>query len=92
MNIRKKTFTYDEIDLTLGEINREIEKYRRTYYCKPQFIIISKELEILFGTRTEITYQREKILINDEVIEIFRLFGNSCIISPALHDLQFAIV
>lgn len=86
-----KTYSRDKIDKTLGSINNQIEAYRKLYRTKPKLILISKELELLFKEQINLMSQYEMVMLNDEPLEINRVFGLSCISTPALSDLHFEV-
>lgn len=52
-------FTEEDINKTLGKINDEIELFRYKYHARPQFIVISKTLEILLDRQTTLFNQRK---------------------------------
>lgn len=84
-------YTEEDINQTLGKINDEIELFRYKYHNKPQFIVISKALEILLDRQTKLFNQHERIMLNNEILEINRIFGTICFVSYALHDLEFEV-
>lgn len=89
--ITKNYYTEKEISLTIGKINNVIEFYRHEYREIPQLIIISKELEILFNMQIGLMNQHEAIMLNDKVLYTYRIFGITCLVSPALKDLEFEV-
>ena len=86
-----KTYSQKDVDETLGKINNQIEAYRQIFKQKPKLILISKELEILFRECVNLMNQYERIMLNDEPIYINRVFGFSCLSTPALKNLEFEI-
>lgn len=90
MNV-SKIYLEEDVSKTVGKINNAIECYRATYRNMPLFIIISKELAFLLERQLDLMSQREMIILNDNHIEIRKIFGISCIISPTLKDLEFEV-
>ena len=88
---REEYFAIDDINKTLGKINSEIQLYRHNYYKMPQFIVISKELELLLQSQMEIMNERQTVIINNNTMEIRIIFGISCFISPVLTGLEFEV-
>ena len=84
-------YTEEEINKTLGKINNEIQLYRYNYGTMPQFIVISKPLEILLQRQMNIMNERQLIMLNGNATEIKVIFGISCFVSPALIDLDFKV-
>ena len=91
VEIVESYYTEEEINKTLGKINNAIQLYRYEHYYMPQFIVISKPLEILLHKQTNIMNERQMIMINREPIEIRVIFGIACFVSPELNDLEFKV-
>lgn len=87
----EKFYTQEEINKILGKINNAIECYRFKYKSKPMFIIISKELAILFRKQCDLMSYHEMIILNNEPLEINHIFGFSCFVSPVLTGLEFEV-
>lgn len=86
-----ESYEWDEIHKILGKINNQIEAFRRMYRRKPKFIIISEKLEYILRNQMELMYQNEVIILNDEAVNLNRIFGFSCFSSPSLRNLDFEI-
>ena len=86
-----ESYEWDDIHKILGKINNQIEAFRGMYHRKPKFIIISEKLEYILRNQTELIYQNEMIIINNEPVYLNRLFGFSCFSSPSLRNLDFEI-
>lgn len=86
-----ESYEWDEIHKILGKINNQIEVFRRMYYRKPKFIIISEKLEYILRNQMGLMYQNEMIILNDEAVNFNRIFGFSCFSSPSLSNLDFEI-
>ncbi len=91
VEIVENYYTEEEINKTLGKINNAIQLYRYKYNLMPQFIVISRPLEILLHKQTNIMNERQMIMINREPIEIRIIFGVACFVSPELIDLEFKV-
>lgn len=91
IKIVENYYTEEEINKTLGKINTEIQLYRFKYRTMPQFIVISKPLEILLQKQMNIMNERQVIMINVNTIEIRIIFGVTCFTSPELIGLDFKI-
>lgn len=91
VEIVENYYTEEEINKTLGKINNTIQLYRYNHHIMPQFIVISKPLEILLHRQTNIMNERQMIMINGEPIEIKIIFGVTCFVSPELIDLEFKV-
>ena len=86
-----ESYEWDDLHKILGKINNQIEVFRRMYYRKPKFIIISEKLEYILRNQTELVYQNEMIILNDETVKLNRIFGFICFSSPSLRNLDFEI-
>lgn len=84
-------YTYEEIHKIFGKINDQIEEFRKSYGKKPMFIILSNNLALAFREVYGLTNKFEAINLNDEYLEINRLFGFACFVSPTLSGLDFEI-
>lgn len=84
-------YKWEEIHKVLGKINNQIESFRQLYHRKPTFIIISESLEYILRNQMELMCQNETIILNDETLNLHRIFGFSCFSSPALSNLDFEI-
>lgn len=84
-------YKWEEIHKVLGKINNHIESFRQLYHRKPTLIIISESLEYILRNHMELMCQNEKIILNDEMITLNRIFGFSCFSSPSLRNLDFEI-
>lgn len=84
-------YTYEEIHKIFGKINRQIEEFRKSYGKNPMFIILSDNLKTAFREVYGLTNQFEVIRLNDEYLEINRVFSFACFASPALSGLDFEI-
>lgn len=91
MNIEIESYEWEEIHKILGKINNQIERFKKKYYRKPSFIIISEKLEYILKTQMELMYQNEMIILNDVPLKIYSIFGFNCFSSPTLLNLNFEI-
>lgn len=81
----------DEINEIIGKINNQIEIFRYAHHKRPTFIIISRDLEMVLRTQFRLLSQYEAVRLNNEYLEINRLFGICCFVSPVLSGLDFEI-
>lgn len=84
-------YNWEEIHKVLGKINNNIESFRQLYHIKPKFIIVSETLDYILRNYMELMSQNERIMLNDEMITLNRIFGFSCFSSPSLRNLDFEI-
>lgn len=91
MELEIESYEWEEIHKILGKINNQIEAFGKMYHRKPTFIIISEKLECILRSQMELMCQNETILLNDETLNLNRIFGFSCFSSPALSNLDFEI-
>lgn len=91
MDLEIESYEWEEIHKILGKINNQIETFRKTYHRKPKFIIISEKLEYILRSQMELMCQNETILLDDEALNLNRIFGFSCFSSPTLSNLDFEI-
>ena len=91
MNLEIESYEWEEIHKILGKINNQIEIFKKKYHRKPSFIIISEKIEYILKTQMELMYQNEMIILNDEPLKIYSIFGFNCFSSPTLLNLNFEI-
>ena len=91
MNLEIESYEWEEIHKILGKINNQIAAFRKMYHKKPTFIIISEKLEYILRNQMELMCQNEMIILNDEALNLNRIFGFSCFSSPSLSNLDFEI-
>ena len=75
----------------MKNINKKISDFRIIYGTNPQFIVISRELAILFDVELRLMEQKQCIMFNNQYLEFYSVWGIPCIVSKALDKLGFEV-
>ena len=90
--IKKETaYEEDDINQTIGKISNTISGYIYNFHKRPEIIVISKQLEILLRVSMRLLEQQQMVMIQNEPVRFYFIFGIACITSPALNDLSFEV-
>jgi len=90
--IKKETaYEDEEINQTIGKISNTISGYIYNFHKRPEIIVISRQLEILLRSSMRLLEQQQMVMIQNEPVRFYFIFGIACITSPVLTDLSFEV-